>query len=219
MTPVRLRRAALASLLTIAVLGVAACGSDPEPAAESSGDSTSTSTESESAMPSESPSDGATDNGSGGAASEPIAVGKTVTDPDLGDKVVVKNVVRNFPIPASAQAMADNGNELVLVEMEVSVGEKYYSNIDSSSFTWGVGTEEYSGQSASQPDVQSAMKAAGYTPLETVRTGESGSGWVAGFLKKPNDPAGYVAYRRVELRGSDGKSFPEKSWPVTLPTA
>ncbi len=202
-------------------LALAACGSSSTvvaPAASSSSSGRTTSTATASTSTSDSPSSSDTGTPSAPAASgAKIAVGTTVTDDILDNKAVVVSVIRNFPIPAAASAIKARGDELVLVEVKVTAGSKYYAGMGDSDFTWGVQGKQYSGEAAGSDAVHAAMTAAGHTPLAAVDTGKSGTGWIAGFLKPAGSDKAYVALRRVAAKGSDGTDIPKKEFPVTLP--
>lgn len=213
----RLTAATAAAAISVAL---AACGSSSTvvaPAASSTSSSATTSTATGGTSTSDSPSSDTSTSSAPAASGTKIAVGTTVTDDILDNKVTVVSVIRNFPIPAAASAIKARGDELVLVEVKVTAGSKYYAGMMDSDFTWGVQGKQYSGEGADSDAVHAAMTAAGHPPLAAVDTGKSGTGWIAGFLKPAGSDKAYVALRRVAAKGSDGTDIPKKEFPVTLP--
>lgn len=215
----------LAAIVAVAALGLAGCGSSsadtdgapsaqvtvtetaPPPDASSTEASSSTST----GTPSDMPSAGVT------PPTGPIPLDSTIHDKGLGHTIMFEDVVRRFPAPKSSQALVDQGDELVLVKVKVTAGEKYYVTLGQDDFTFGVDGSDYPGMSMATPAIKRAMRKAGYPPLAEVDAGTSGEGWVAGFVRPAGSAKAYVAYHRLAYQVSGGGSIPAKTWKVTLP--
>ena len=151
------------------------------------------------------------------APSGPIGLDTTVHDNGLGHTIEFEEAVRSFPAPKSSQALVDQGDELVLVKVRVTAGEKYYVTVGQDDFVFGVEGSQYPGMSMATDDIKKAMRRAGYPPLADVDAGQTGEGWVAGFVRPAGSPQAYVGYRRLAYHVSGGGSIPAKTWKVTLP--
>lgn len=197
---------ALALLPALALTAsLAACGGDSDPAPAPLADPTV-----ESAAPLDEPSP--TAEATAAAAAGAVAVGQTITDDVLGHQIVVKSVVRDFPVPARLSAIQDR--EIVLVEVEVTAGEEFSSVVSSSSFRIldPAGTENTASGVADEE-----VKAAGYEVYADVRTGETGSGWIAFIVDPADSPSLELRYKRgaAGVIGS-GDTIEAKDFDVPL---
>ena len=185
MSRTRRPSAVLAAVLLAASLSACGGGDDPAPEAAPVADATSAPTAS--STPTEQAST-APATGSG----EAVAVDQTITDDVLGHTVLVKSVVRGFPLPDRLTALKDRGTEVVLVELEATAGTEFSAVVGASTFR----VVPDGGQEASSTTVvDQEMTAAGYAPLKDVRTGETGTGWVA-FTVEPADAPLVLRYKR-----------------------
>ena len=143
-----------------------------------------------------------------------VAVNKTITDPVMGDVVIVKSVVRNFPIPKTSGIYGMR--EIVLVEMTIKSGSKYYSIVGDGSFR--IVTADGGYYNTEDAAFRRLIAKAGYKPLpDTVHSGKTATGWYA-FVVSP------IGSKKLSLRlvrlpatvmGSD-KTIPRKNFDVVL---
>lgn len=227
-----LLRLAAASLLALSLTG---CGSSSQeatgptstptvtatalPSGSSSASMSPAATASTSASPSADVASSSSTSPSTGAIrtapSGPLPIGATIKDHGLGHTVVLEQAVRNFPAPKAAKA--PQGSELVLVQVRITAGKKYYVTAGPDDFVFGVkgGSES---TPTSERAVAKAMTKAGYPPLKQVAAGSTGEGWVAGYVSPAGSPQAYVGYHRLAYQISGGGSVPAKTWKVSLPT-
>lgn len=151
------------------------------------------------------------------AAAGPIPVNKSINDPVMGTKGTILAYVPSFsvsPQTAKKNAFALDGKHVLLLELKVSVGTKYYTSLGSYDFY----VLDGSGFSMGSVNglVGKDMRAAGYQPLKDAFTGKTSTGWVAYFVEDhPKSLA--VQYRRLAAKTSDGKRIPAKNINVKLP--
>jgi hypothetical protein len=147
-------------------------------------------------------------------ADAPIAVNKTITDPLLGDKVVVLKLVRNFPVPATYPAIKDD--EIVLVDVTITAGTKYYTSLASGSFRLIPDDTNATGNPTSIAGPE--MKTKGYPPLPDAgaSTGKTATGWVAFTLARKGSKSLTLRFERLAAQGSDGTRIPAKNFDLVL---
>lgn len=103
----------------------------------------------------------------------------------------------------------------MLVEVDITAGSTYRNTVTTSSFR--IITEAPSPQTASGIVAQE-MTAAGYKPVGDVRTGESGTGWIAFPVSPPNAKTLTFRYSRLaaNVLNASGKSITAKDFDVPL---
>ncbi|MCA0145656.1 hypothetical protein [Blastococcus sp. LR1] len=196
-----LRTSRLAPALLIPALLLPACGG--EESADTADRAPSAETSSSAPATSEAPA----------AMSDPIPVGETISDPVLGHQISVKNVIRNFPVPADSP-MADK--ELVLVEIEATAGSEFYGGLYGSEFRLVEPGEEIPSPSTGAFD--ETITAEGLTPWVELDRGATGTGWLAFFAYQPGVPGLELQYKRsaATVMGSD-QQIEEELFTVPLP--
>ena len=146
------------------------------------------------------------------AASTPADVSATIKDPVMGYTFVASSVVRNFPFNDHQTALADRGDtEQVLVKVKVTLSNKFYTSAgcgDLSILPDGASSSTIPA-SENNSVVEDDMKAAGYTPLEDVDHGKTGTGWCSFAVQDPTDVLD-LRYKRLAASTSGGKTIPEK---------
>ncbi len=152
------------------------------------------------------------------AAAQPVktAINKTITDPLMGDKIVINSVVRNFPIPDRLPAIQDD-HEFVLVNMTLTAGTKFYAGVDARSMR--IVTDDGTATNLANGVVNPEMTKAGYVPLpdERVEPGKNGTGWVGFLVASVGSKTLTLRYTRsaATVMGSK-KTIPEKVWSIPL---
>lgn len=142
-------------------------------------------------------------------------VNRTIRDDVLGHTIVVRSIVRNFPVPDRYPAIKDS-RELVLVDLQLKAGNKYRTGLGGSEFS--VVTADGGANNRHTTIVAAEMTKAGYEPLSSeVDPGETGSGWVAFTVSPTDSKALKLRYKRLasQVIGS-GKQIPEKTLDVVL---
>ncbi|BCJ34348.1 hypothetical protein Athai_18510 [Actinocatenispora thailandica] len=203
----RTTASAVASLAVVALAATGCQGAGTDGASGVARSAAPTSAAPSSATPA--PSTGGT------GAGKPVAVHETITDPVMGDKVLVRQVVRDFPVPASMSAVADR--EIVLVQVRATAGSKYYAGWQATSLSVVANGEE--NPETSTDALIAAMKRAGYPPMADdgdLDTGKSGGGWLA-FVVDPEDvPRLTLRMKRPAATTSDGGSISAHDFDVPL---
>lgn len=150
----------------------------------------------------------------GPAATRPLPVDASLSDPVMGHRFEVAQVVHGFAAPARLSALT--GRQFVLVEVTAVAGEKYYSSLDGTELTI---VEPGSAAPSSATSVISAeMTAAGYPPLARVRAGGSGTGWLAFLLSKTDSRGLLLRYTRLPyIDTSTDQPIPRATFDVRLP--
>ncbi|RYJ05336.1 MAG: hypothetical protein EON52_12100 [Actinomycetales bacterium] len=173
-------------------------------------DDSESSTKTTSAAPTEEATTEATE---APASSGEVAVtADKITDDKLGHTIQAEAIVRSFPFPESMSAVEERGDtELVLVKVKATAAEKYYASVTGGDFRVGPKDAELPATQTTST-VETEMKAAGYEPLEDVKPGTSGEGWVAFAVRDASDPL-FFTYKRLAYNGGD---IPEKEFVVEL---
>lgn len=192
----------------LAVLGVALAA-----LAACQGNSSHSSSQSGTKAPSSAASASAT-TAAGSGSTKAVPVTATFDDPVMGDHVVAKSMVRDFPVPASMSAVS--GREIVLVEVTATAGSAYYAGWQTTQLAIVVNGEE--NQESDTDDLDAAMTRAGYPPIPdgNVDTGKTATGWVP-FVVDPRDaPQLTLRMKRVAATTDDGKDIPAQNFDVAL---
>ncbi|WP_164860556.1 hypothetical protein [Rhodococcus sp. X156] len=222
----RVRFATLVATGCVAALTLTACGGDSSeseaaPAATtttSAAPSSSAATSSASASPTSTTAAASSSAApaAGGAAGKSVPVNKTIDDPEMGDKVVIEEYVRGFPVPASLPAIKDR--EIILVKVSATAGDKYYAGWQTGSLRLltANGQENAAGSSTA---VVEAMTAAGYPLMKDVKTGKAGAGWLPFVVVQKDSPSLTLQVKRSAATTSGGGTIAAQTWDVPLPTA
>jgi hypothetical protein len=156
------------------------------------------------------------DSAPSSAASKMVTVDQSITDPVMGDHVVVQGLVRGFPFPASMSAVSDG--ELVLVKVTATAGTKYYAGWQTSGLA--VVTPDGTENATSDTDeLDAAMTKAGYQPFPgggDIDTGKTGTGWVPFVLNQKDSPTLTLRMKRLGASTSDGKTITAQNFDVPL---
>lgn len=193
------------------VLTLSACGGDEESAAPASPPPEPTAT-------SAAPETGPTATAPASEAPAPSAkleVDETIEDELLGDTIMVKGVVRNFPIPDRSSAIRGT-REIVLVEVDLQAGEKFTGGLFPSALR--IVTEDGGDANTPTTTVEPEMKEAGYEPVASrVGPGKREKGWIA-FVVSPLDSKTLMLRfkRGASTVIGSGKSIPKKTFDVPL---
>jgi len=147
-------------------------------------------------------------------SSKPVTVNKTITDPVLGLKFDVLKYVANYQPSAAAKAKysALEDEDVVLVEVKVTVNSQYY-------VTAGAGDLYLTGTAngideASTTILDDELTKAGYPALKDAETSgpKTSTGWVA-FTPKKGLTKLVLRYDRLAYNG--GK-IPAKKFDLRL---
>jgi len=192
-------RRSLAALAAASLFTLAACGgsdepsADPKPSAEATTEATT-----------EAPA----------ASQKKIAIDETIKDDVMGHVIKVTGLVRDFSSADHAN-ITEDGGEWVLVEVDVTAGEKYSGGVQGGFKLTSSG--ELAGPATGLIDDE--LKAAGFTPWETASAGEHTKGWIA-FQVNSRFDAYQLEYKRgaASVIGG-GDPIDEKIWKIDLPTA
>jgi hypothetical protein len=215
-----MRRIHLAAVIggVAATLVLAGCGGGTSPQAVPQ-NPPSSSAQSDVEAPSSAADDSssqASASSSAGSSSKMITVSQSVTDPVMGDHVVVQGLVRDFPFPASMSAVSDG--ELVLVKVTATAGTKYYAGWQTSGLD--VVTPDGTENPPSDTDeLDAAMAKAGYTPFPEdgdIDTGKTGTGWVPFVLGTKDSPTLTLRMKRLAATSSDGGTISAQNFDVPL---
>jgi hypothetical protein len=149
------------------------------------------------------------------APGKPISVGKSFSDPVMGDKGTVLTYLRNFPVSAAAKAKysALEDEEVVLVQVKVTASSKYYDTLGAGSF-YLVGTDGI--DDASTTILDDEVKKAGYPTVPDAETGKTTTGWV---VFTPDKGAAHLTLRYKRLAAKPlggGKEIPAKNFDIAL---
>lgn len=141
-----------------------------------------------------------------------------IVDDQMGHTVQADKIVRNFPWSSAQSGLADrDDNEQVLVHVNVTAGDKFYSTMDCLPIRVQAhgSTETYTSQGTTSV-IEDEMKAAGYPALESIDQGESGEGWCAYSVTNPTDVLD-LEYHRNAAASNDGTQITEKDFyaPMT----
>ena len=151
------------------------------------------------------------------AASSMTPLNLTVSDPEMGDSILVTGIVRHFPKPASIVA----DGEVILVQVTATAGSKFYAGWDES----GAVLLNGAGTKYSEVDLDSLtppMTAAGYTPFSVantngrVDTGKTGTpGWLIFIVDDAKGPLSFGTHHPAATT-SGGGSIAEGTYTVKV---
>lgn len=147
-------------------------------------------------------------------ALEKLDVKGAFTDDVVGHKVQVLGAVRHFPFPEKQKFYADD-SEMVLVNLKVTAGSKFYTSFYLSDLE--IVSDEEGTRNSTMYGVESDIRKAGYKPLDDVDRGRTGTGWVA-FRVEPKDSEKLtLRYVRdaTKVIGTN-KTIPAKNFDVPL---
>ena len=148
-----------------------------------------------------------------------VKIGKTLKDPEMGDKIEIVSAVRDFPSKEEADLIADGG-EVVLLQVKIKPGTEYGGRLSEGNFelSWDKGGYFNSSDTRLMTD---EMDAAGRTPLEDIarRDGGEHTGWIAFQVDEKADTY-LLEYLRdgAKVIGSD-KEIPEFKKQIEIPAA
>ncbi|MFD4325818.1 transcriptional regulator [Nocardioides sp. NPDC058538] len=146
-----------------------------------------------------------------------VKVGKTLEDPEMGDKIEVVSAVRDFPSAEEAELIAEGG-EVVLVQVKIKPGKEYGGRISEGNFeiSWDKGADFESSDTRLMTEEMTAAKR---TPLEDVQRRDGGehTGWIAFQVDEKADTY-LIEYTRdgAKVIGSD-KTIAEFTEQVEIP--
>jgi hypothetical protein len=157
----------------------------------------------------------ASDSPAGDAKGSPVAVGKSFTDEQMGEKATVISYVTGFQPSAASKAKfsALEDEQVVLVKVKVTASSKYYDSFGATSF-YLTGMKNGIDQ-ASTTILDDDAKAAGYPPLEDAETGKSSTGWIV-FTPKKDETKLVLRYKRLAAKASDGTKITAKNFDIAL---
>jgi len=224
----KLYRAAALPAAAALLLTLGACGSSDatdDSAATAPSDATSSTTTdtgstdttpTEEATPTEESSPAATTGG--GSSSKPVKIGKTLTDPVMGNSATIEEVVPDFAMPAAlvSKWAGLQGRQVVLVKAKVQAGTKFYETFGAGDFyitKTGDGIDVPATDDID--DYNKAVKAAGFAPiLGDIDEGKSSEGWMI-FVIKPQQHI-TLSMRRLAAQSSDGKTISRKDFSLPI---
>jgi hypothetical protein len=149
----------------------------------------------------------------GPAGDPPILLSKSASSAAYGDSWTVRKVVRHFPPPASLPGL--KRREIVAVKLRITSGAKYYTLVGPLSFTlFGDDGQERSPSTIVDVD----LAGAGLTPpLQDVRQGGTGEGWVTFILDHPESRSLTLRYNQMPAKvRSTGLVIPAKKIDLRL---
>lgn len=194
------------AIASFALAGCSAGGSDDDRAAapESSRPATT-----EASTPTPTP----TATGSAAAPDVVTVTSEKIVDDQMGHTVQADQVVRAFPWTSAQSGLADrDDNEQVLVHVDMTAGDEFYSTMDCGSIRVQAhgSTESYTSQGTTTV-IEDAMQAAGYPAFEPIDQGQSGEGWCAFSVTDPTDVLD-LEYVRLAAASNDGTQITAKDF-------
>jgi hypothetical protein len=184
----------------------------------SSAPSTETTSESSSAAAPTSSTAAPTTSAAVDAASKPVPVNKSASDPVFGSKFTVLSYIRNYQVPAASKQKysALEDEEVILVQLKVTAGKKYYVSFGPDDFyltNTKNGYDEGESNSLLEGVIgeQSNLKV-----LEDASAGETSTGWVIFTPKKDGLKSLTLRYKRLAAGTSNGKTIPAKNIDIPL---
>ncbi|MGL4831087.1 MAG: hypothetical protein ACRCWS_00690 [Propionibacteriaceae bacterium] len=127
---------------------------------------------------------------------------QVIDDSALKTKITVIEYVRG--LPAQDPAMAERGDEMVLVHVSVDQTGIEYPYYTTESGQFRINAPTSIGQSASSDLVKKYTSENGYPELKSVKGQSSGDGWVALYIKK-DTPEITFTYKRTAFQTTNGE--------------